>query len=92
MFYGGELINALFTAMSARSIARAIASYFNERFQINFCLMLLKCRGTQETDSIMFRYNVDNAYLVMHLVTEMIDRKVVTLQNALIITFYQAQL
>ena len=54
--------------------------------------MLLKYKGTQETDSIMLRYNIDNAHLIMQSVIDMIDRKVVSSQDLLIITFYQAQL
>ena len=43
--------------------------------------MLLKYKGTQETDSIMLRYNIDNAHLIMQSV---IDKYLSLLQTYLL--------
>ena len=45
LFYERELINASFTIMSARSLISAITNYFNDHFQMNFCMMLLKYKN-----------------------------------------------
>ena len=42
--------------------------------------MLLKYKGTQETDSIMLRYNIDNAHLIMQSV---VDKYLSSLQTYL---------
>lgn len=92
LFYGGELSNTPTTLTAARPVANDLARYFNRTFGVNSSIVLLKRRGTQQTDSTMSRYNIDNAHAVMNIATDLIDQNVLPARDVLIITPYQAQL
>lgn len=92
LFYGEELINAFIIFLIARPLTHDLTRHFSRTFEVNSFIVLLKCRDTQHIDSIMSRYNMNNAHAIMHIAINLIDQNIPPSRDLLIIISYQAQL